>query len=272
MTLATRRSFNIALTILLGAGLVTTFAVYDASLYQGAFLTGWALLVVVVFLALFKVRKKMTMLPLGSASTWLQLHVYGGWLVIVVFAEHIGWGIPTGWLEAILAALFVLVVASGGVGIGLARFLPPRLTRRGEEVIFQRIPAFIAELRGDAEALVLEAAKETKSSTIVDFYMSQLSSFFDVPQNRLRHLFASRRTRFRLMNEFDNLERYLNHQEKEYADRLRDMVIKKDELDFHYSLNLALKAWLLVHVPATYSLFILVAVHVITAYAFSGGV
>ncbi len=272
MLLAVRRRFNVVLTILVGVVLVTAFAVYDASLYQGSFLTGWVLLVVMVFLALFGLRKKLTMLPLGNASTWTQAHLYAGWLVIVIFAEHVGWELPMGWLEITLAVLFVLVAGSGIVGICLARILPPRLTRRGEEVLFQRIPAFIAELCKEAEALVLEATKETKSSTIADFYMSQLCSFFDGPHNRLRHLFASRRARFQLMNEIDNMERNLNRQERVYAGHLRDLVIKKDELDFHYSLKLALKAWLLVHVPATYSLFILVALHVVVVYAFTGGV
>jgi hypothetical protein len=272
MKLAFRRSINIALTVVVGMILVTTFAVYDASLYQGAFLTGWVLLAVMVFLALFKVRKMITMLPLGSASSWLQLHVYCGWLVVLIFCEHVGWSIPRGWLELTLAFLFVLVSGSGGVGIGFSRLLPPRLTRRGEEVIFQRIPGFIAELRGEAEVLVLEAAKETQSSTITDFYMSRLSYFFDGPHNLLRHVFASQRGLFTMMNEIDNLERYLSPKEKEFAERLRDLVNKKDELDFHYALNLALKAWLLVHVPATYSLFILVALHVVITYAFSGGI
>ncbi len=272
MNLAERRRLSFALTVLVAVGLILAFAVYDASLYQGAFLTGWVLLVVMAFLALFNVRKKVTMLPLGSAGAWLKLHVYAGWLVILIFGEHVGWRVPTGWLEVTLAVLFVLVAGSGIVGIGLSRSLPPRLTRRGEEVIFQRIPAFIAELRGEAEDLVLEAAKETQSSTITDFYMSQLSSFFDGPQNRLHHLIASRRPRFALMNEIDNMRRYLNQQERQYAERLRDLVNKKDELDFHYALNLALKAWLLVHVPATYSLFILAALHVVVVYAFSGGV
>lgn len=272
MTIAVRRRLNVALTILIGVILFLIFAVYDASLYQGSFLTGWVLLVLMAFLALFKMRKMVTVVPLGSANTWLQLHVYGGWLVIVVFGEHIGWNIPTGWMEVTLAVLFVLVVGSGVVGICLSRFLPPRLTRRGEEVIFQRIPSFIAEIREEAEAMVLEAAKETKSSTITDFYMEQISPFFEGPQNRLRHLIASRRARFSLMNEINNLERYLNNQERVFAERLRDLVNKKDELDFHYSLNLALKAWLLVHVPATYSLLILAILHVVTTYAFSGGI
>ena len=73
------------------------------------------------------------------------------------------------------------------------------------------------------------------------------------------------------MNDIDNLQRYLNSRENEYADRLRHLVNKKDDLDFYYALSLALKAWLLVHVPLTYSLLILVVLHLVVVYAFGGG-
>ena len=33
--------------------------------------------------------------------------------------------------------------------------------------------------------------------------------------------------------------------------RLRELIVKKDDLDFHYALQRALKAWLFVHVPMT---------------------
>ncbi len=272
MNLTVRRRFNIAITVMVGAILVLAFAVYDASLYQGSFLTGWVLLAVMGFLVLYNLRKKITVLPLGSASTWAQLHIYAGWLVILLFVEHVGWRLPNGGLEITLYVLFTIVVLSGIVGLMLSRILPPRLTRRGEEVIFERIPAFIAELRDEAENLVLESARETNSSTISDFYLRHLSRFFSGPRNRLRHLFASRRSRFQLMNEINNMQRYLNSRESEYADRLRDLVNKKDELDFHYALNLALKAWLLIHVPITYSLLILAMLHLVVVYAFGGGV
>jgi len=129
-----------------------------------------------------------------------------------------------------------------------------------------------AALRREAEGVAVLSAIETRSTTISDFYLRRLAPFFIGPQNRLRHLIASRQVRFQLFNEIENLQRYLNPQEKEYALQLRDLVNKKDELDFHYSLNLALKAWLLVHVPMTYSLLILAAVHLVVVYAFGGGV
>ena len=271
MNITVRRRLNVAITVMVGAILVLAFAVYDASLYQEPFFTGWVLLAVMGFLALFNLRKKITVLPLGSASTWAQLHIYAGWLVILLFAEHIGWRLPDGVLEFTITVLFAIIVVSGIVGLMMSRILPPRLTRRGEEVIFERIPAFIAELRNEAEDLVLESAQETRSSTISDFYLRHLSGFFSGPRNHLHHLFASRRPEFRLMNDIDNLQRYLNSRENEYADRLRHLVNKKDDLDFYYALSLALKAWLLVHVPLTYSLLILVVLHLVVVYAFGGG-
>jgi len=272
MIIADRRRTNIAATVVIAGLLLIAFAVYEASLYQTAFFTGWILLALVLFLSLYHVRKKLTFLPLGSASTWMQLHIYAGWLAVLVFLAHIDWRLPDGGLETTLAVVFVFVALSGIAGLVLVRFLPPRLTRRGEEIAFERIPEFIVELRRRAEDLVLQSAKETNSSTISDFYLEHLANFFIGPENRFRHLIASRRIRFQLLNEVRNLRRYLNPRETEYAERLEDMVVKKDELDFHYSLNLALKAWLLVHVPMTYALLILAALHLVLAYAFGGGV
>jgi len=270
--LAARRRFNIVVTVIIAVALLIAVTIYEASLYQEAFLTGWMLLLGMLLLALFNVRKRLTMLPLGSASAWLQLHIYVGWLVILLFAAHVGWRVPNGALEIALTVLFVLVAGSGIVGLAFARSLPPRLTRRGEEVIFERIPAFITQLREEAEEIVLKSARETQSSTIGNFYLEQLSTFFSGPQNHLRHLIASRKVRFELLNEIDHMHRYLSEQEKEYAQRLRELVNKKDELDFHYALNLVLKVWLLVHVPATYALLILAALHLVLVYAYGGGV
>ena len=69
----------------------------------------------------------------------------------------------------------------------------------------------------------------------------------------------------------DNLSRYLNAEEREFHDRLRELVCKKDELDFHYALQLMLKVWLFVHVPLTYSLLIAAGVHMVLVHAFGGG-
>jgi|TARA_B100000315_G_scaffold38999_1_gene33768 hypothetical protein len=272
MSLRTRRWRNITVTAFAAIVVASATTVSDLSLYQAEFLSGWLLLASMLLLAFYNVRKKLTMLPIGASAMWLQFHIYLGLLAVVIFILHVGWRAPNGWLEITLFTLFVLVAASGIVGLWLSRVLPKRLTRIGEEVLLERIPAFILRLRREAERVVLQSAKEEGSSTILDLYSRHLRPYFSGPRNMLQHLVASNRARFNLFNEIKHVERYLNAREMEHAEELYDLVRKKSELDFHFALQSALRAWLFVHVPLTYGLLILAFVHLVLVYAYGGGV
>jgi len=271
MNFAKRRWRNITITITTAIALAVLYQAVDSALYQATFLTGWLLFVAILCLTLYRARKSVTMVPIGSAASWLQFHVYLGVLSVALFALHIGWRVPDGGIEISLAVLYILVAASGVIGLALSRMIPHRLTRRGEEVILERIPIFCAELRSDAEQLVLDSVEATKSSTIKEFYLANLHDFFARPRNLSHHLVASNRPLFTLLNEMDNLGRYLNAQEGKFHDRLRELVCKKDDLDFHYALQSTLKVWLFVHVPLTYSLLIVAIIHIVLVHAFGGG-
>ncbi len=266
-----RRRRNAAATIAVVAILVLAHAVYSAGLYDGDFLSGWLLLGAVVFLVLLNLRKKLPVLPLGSAAVWLQFHIYAGWLAIALFVLHVGPRIPDGWLEGTLGLMFILVAGSGVVGLAISRGFASRLARRGEEVIFERIPLFTARLRKEADDLALRCTRETESTTIADFYAARLRSFFDAPRNFTQHLRKSNQERFVMLGDIDDMERYLNPEEREYSERLRVLVRKKHELDYHYALQATLKGWLFVHIPLTYGLLILAAIHIVLVHAFSGG-
>ena len=272
MTFAKRRWRNLSITIVVMAIVLFVHRAYDISLHQEKFLTGWLLLAGVLMLTLYNSRKKLTMVPLGSNATWLQFHIYLGLITVAIFGMHISWHLPNGWLEGILGLLFALVAGSGLVGLYLSRRFSRLLTRRGEEVIFERIPQFVVQLREEAEAVVLAAAAETGSSTLADHYSRQLADYFAGPRNYFSHVISSSRTLFSQLNEIANMERYLNDKEREYSAQLRDLVEKKDELDYHRALQLTLKSWLFVHVPLTYGMLLLALVHLVLAYAFSGGV
>src|SRR5688572_12282273 len=74
-----RRRFIAAAVTLAGLAAVWAWAdSLDSRLESSSFFTGWLLLGALVALALFQVRKKLPMPPLGSAATWLQVHVYTG--------------------------------------------------------------------------------------------------------------------------------------------------------------------------------------------------
>ena len=117
----------------------------------------------------------------------------------------------------------------------------------------------------------MECAVDTSSSTISDHYGDHLAPFFSGPKNLIRHFRGSRRALFDLIKQTSNMDRYLNDKEREFAEKLLQLIEKKDELDYQYALQAILKAWLFVHIPLTYGMIILAAMHLVLAYAFSGG-
>jgi hypothetical protein len=268
MTFAGRRRRNIAIILLVALALSLWLRAYTSMLHHPQWLSGWLLVGVIAFLTLYNVRKKLSMLPIGRNAVWLQLHLYVGLLSGYLFGEHLGWSLPNGGLEWALALLFTGVIVTGVVGIYLSRRLPKDLTRRGEEVIFERIPLFRAELRQQAQTIVLRAASDTGSSTLADYYASRLETFFEAPRNYIKHVLHIGRPLFGLTNDIRSQHRYLNDKEREYAERLLALVEQKDELDFHHALQSTLKGWLFVHVPLTYSMIIVAVLHVVLVYAF----
>ena len=242
---------------------------FNRALPNYACLTGWVLFAAMALLAVYNARKKMPFLPLGSSEAWMQIHVYAGFFTVVLFLIHLNFHVPTGWFEGTLAWLYVLVTASGIAGLILSRVLPRRLSTRGGEVIYEKIPAIRNDLRQQAEALVLDA--ETKSPVIAEFYVRQLNAFFAGPQKFWLHLLESRQPLNAVLVELEELRRYLNDQERAVLEKLAQLVRRKDGLDYHHALQTALKLWLFAHVPLTYSLLIFSLLHIVLVYAFSGG-
>ncbi len=266
-----RRLRNGSILVAAIAGLLLWYGRQDDPLDQPQRVTGWLLVALVAFLALYSVRKKLAVVPLGSSATWLQWHVYIGLFGIVLFVTHNGWHAPTGTLESVLAVLFVLVTASGLGGLHVSRRIPPRLARRGEEVIYERVPAFIHRLAGRAQELALESVTKTRSRAIADFHAAELAGFLARPTDRLEHILGwgtAHRRREHAMAEFRTC---LGPEETPVFDALTDLVRRKEDLDFHRANQGLLKYWFFVHVPLTHALLLFTAAHVVVVHAFGGG-
>lgn len=234
-----------------------------------AYLTGWGLFAVILFLAAYNGRKKLPFLPLGKSETWLQLHIYLGLFTGILFFFHLRFRFPTGWFEATLTWLYALVMVSGFFGLAVTRVFPRRLTARGGEVIYEKIPALRHSLRQQAEALALSGEKP--SARLAEFYTRRLNFFFAEPRNLLHHLVESRRPANALLAELEDLRRYLSETERGTLDQLVTLVRPKDTLDYHLALQRTLKLWLFIHLPLTWSLLIFSFVHIALVYAFAGG-
>lgn len=232
-------------------------------------LTGYWLFGIMVFLALFNLRKKLSMLPLGNASTWLLLHAVGGSLALATYWLHTASIWPNGVYERALAALFYLTVASGILGYIVQRVYPVKLTQTGVEVIYERIPAHIAEIREQADALVLKCCDETRVDTLGKHYLDTMEWFFRRPRFAYNHIAGSQRSRQWIRQQDANVRRYLNDDERTFLDELTELALRKNQIDVHHALQGVLKRWLIIHIPLTVALMTLAVWHlmVVNVYA-----
>lgn len=269
MTFAARRLKVGFAAIMLAGAVVFGHATYAATLGDARFLSGYLLLALVVFMALYGVRRRVPFLPLGSSARWLQAHILAGGVSVVVFGLHLDWSLPRGAFEIGLAAVFVFVAGSGIIGLFLSRYLPARLSSRGEDLLFDRIPVIRRRLLDRAEALVMEATAAAQSTTVADYYADRLRAFFDGPRHFWSHVVESGRPRRRILAEMADLDRYLDREERRVLGEIRSLVIAKDDTDYQHALQSVLRYWTFTHVPMTNALLILLLVHVVVVHAFA---
>lgn len=225
--------------------------------------TGYTLFALMLLLGVFNVRKRMSMVPVGRGSLWLAFHVVAGLLAIAMFWLHTGNVWPEGIYERILAILFYLVSLTGILGYIILRALPRRLTQTGIEVIYERIPAELGEIREKVEALTLECTEKTGSDTVAQHYIGTLNWFFRRPRFGFSHLVGGDAAGHWLRGPGSAARRYLNDVEKEFFDQILALGSLKILVDRHYFCQDLMKKWLLVHVPLSMAVILVSIWHLL---------
>jgi len=260
---------NTFLLLLASAAAIWVHQQFSSRTINFDYLSGWALLLAIVFLAGYNLRKKLPFLPLGSSETWLQWHIYAGYFTFVLFLVHLEFRPPAGWFEIIFSVLFAVVMLSGIGGLFLTRQIPKRLTILGGEVIFERAPSYRKMLLDRAEKIATDSTAQTQSATILEFYSKNLRDFFATRPVFWRNTFGNGRALFRILGKVEDLKRYTNEREREILTELATLLREKRRLEFHYALQGWLKAWLFIHIPFTYSFLLFTVVHLILVLGFS---
>ncbi len=75
-----------------------------------------------------------------------------------------------------------------------------------------------------------------------------------------------------LMFELEAVEADLDQNSLQVMHEIKGLVEHKNRLDFQYAHEGVLKLWLSIHIPATYGLFVLSILHVLSIYAYRSGV
>jgi hypothetical protein len=262
----------------ISCGLFWLVWIYGNGLRDPRYLDGWLLAGGMGLQLFFHIAIKTGGLSPKSATRWRTIHIVVGYLLVAAFISHSDFSLPDTAFEWALWTGFVLVTLSGILGTYLAWALR---AKHGidERISYDSIPTRRAELAQDAYAVAkidLPAAALALpglpyDAWIKDLYTNQLRDFFQGQRNFAAHLVGSRRPLKRLTDEIDSLSSFVDKPSQKKLAAIKGLVVEKDWLDFaHVYLGLT-KGWLLVHVPVTYTLVVLVVLHVIVAYAFSSG-
>ena len=264
-----RLRHGIAFLVLLAIACAMVW-VQHSQLTDTGFTTGYALLIAIGILASYSLKKRLSFLRfLGTSSGWLHFHVYLATGTVVFFLTHIGFRMPQGILEQILAVLFMSVSCSGFVGLYITRSYPRKLAATKQEYLFESIPVERMKVMLHAESIVL--TNSHNSTTLGDFYRDRLLPFFALPRSVWYLAFPNGRLRRTLMLELRNLDRYLPTDQRPAAQALGRLIQNKDDIDFHFALQGQLKLWLFFHIGCTVALIGVALIHTVLVHLFDGG-
>jgi hypothetical protein len=229
------------------------------------------------FAGLLAARKKAPRWQLGTAAWWLKGHIWLGLLSLPVTLFHTGFRFG-GTLEQFLMWIYLVVMASGVVGLLIQQYVP-RLMKvtLPEQAIFEQLPVVIRGLRETADDHVVGAC----GSLFVDPAEKEAEEF--EPRRILRSFYLNTARPFLtedvpdgspLLNPtqsqgvFAQLGEVLPEQMLEVVQEVEHAVDERRQLILQLKLQRWLHGWLVFHVPVSISLLVLGVVHVATAIYF----
>ena len=262
------RSLGITLPVI---GLVAGIAWgIESSLGRANTFTGTMLLACLFVLILIGVRRRIPALPLGTASTWLQVHLYTGIFASAIYFLHVPHLIADGWIEGTLSIVFLVVTASGFYGIYASRTLPKRLTNVPGESRFDQLSWHRDQVETRANELLESVGNPSSNRVLQSFYQRYLDPYFGT-RPRIHDLVIPNGIRRRqLLSGLKELDRYLEEEGRLISGKLSALVRKRDDLDYQFALQLRLRSWVMFHSFLSVLLVILAIIHAILALSFVG--
>lgn len=266
-----RRCLGSSLTAVAIAFLALATWVTKQRLGHAAFLTGGTTLACVFLLILIGLRRRVPVLPLLSMTTWVQIHVYTGWFVLAAYWLHVPRLFVSGVFEGGLATLFWGCMGSGFYGLYASRRLPRKLSAVGNnEVRFEQIGWQRHAIAEAADALLRELKATPAAVVLADFYRASLQPFFFGRPSAAYVAIPNGTRRRRLLNRLGDLDRYLEDQTRQTANRYAALVRLRDDLDYQYALQFRMRVWLIVHAALSIGLLTWGCLHALLAIRFSG--
>lgn len=236
------------------------FGVIDpGSVWGIAYGIGATLLFVGAFCYAFR-RRIIRVQGVQRAWYYLQFHVYGGTLFLLLMFLHTNFQWPQGILTWMLWTGSIWVVLTGWLGSVLQKWIPTVLhSSLDTEINYNRIPELLAVLQQRLEATV-----EKSSALVKERYDTQLQSAFAAPRFRWIYFFDAAGSISRARKSLGHLAGILDTSDKQHWQHIQSLYQAKLEIDAHYTLQSVLRAWLVVHIPFAVLVLVLLLIHIFT--------
>lgn len=258
--LATVVASAAALAVYVAAGLVAPF---EPGRGVGLWL-GIVAAVLFAYEAAYPARRKLLAKPLGNARQWIQSHIWLGLLAALLVLMHAGFRKPGGTIGWLLLLLTIWVTLSGLLGVFVQKHYPRALARNlSVEALFERIPELVARLPQEAEKLI-----EGGSEVLQGFYRTEIAPALAGVAPSWGYLADVRGGRDVELLKFTRIGAFLPEDERVKLEDLKTLYVEKLELDAHYSVQKALRAWTLLHVPPAAVLLGLTVIHIVTWFLY----
>jgi hypothetical protein len=247
-----------------------------------------------LFAGLLGARKKIRIWRIGRATLLMRAHLWLGFLSFPFILFHAGFRLGNGPLTRVLMALFLVVFASGIVGAVLQHRMPKIMTERVPmETVFDQIDRVVAQLVDEAARLVAEVVesleeemergevaeellgapvttRKTSAAAVSDERVSRKIVYFF--QSQMKPYLQSRHIRkYPLANAvqasgaFQQLKILVPQVLWPKFDDLENICEEKRQLEHQRRLHKFLHGWLLFHIPVSYALIFLGAIHAVVA-------
>ncbi len=247
-----------------------------------------------VFAGLLAARKKVPVWRVGSAQTWMKGHLWLGLLSFPLILFHSGFHFG-GALTSVLMWLFIIVILSGVLGAALQHYLPRMMMAEVPlETIYEEIPHVRAQLLAEADQLVaavcgplggdsalpatsagtvgppraaaavMAAPVEVEEESVArmrEFFLREVRPFLENPKDRKHPLVKPAGAE----GIFEQVRIVLPSSFAGALDDLESICEENRQLTKQERIHDILHGWLLVHIPLSFALLLLGAVHAVMA-------
>ena len=240
-----------------------------------------------IFAGLLSLRKRFPVWRMGRTQTWMRGHLWLGLISYPIILLHSGFSFGHGALTFWMMVLLTVVIISGLLGAALQHYMPRMVTQLVPmETIYGDSAHVLRDLQEEAERIVgdicgpIVAMSATAASTsgmsvstlvqVMDkaavaemqyFYQQEMLPYVKDPGARGSAL-ANTNT---ATATFKNLRTLLPTAVHEALSDLENICYEKRQIDLQARLHRILHGWLFVHIPLSYALLVMGAIHAVVA-------